>query len=294
MRKAYIQLHISIFLWGFTGILGKLILLPAEDLVWFRMLLTVLMLAVIMLVVDRKQFKLNSWKDLGQISLVGFILVSHWITFYLAIKLSNVSVTLSCFASTALFTSLLEPIYHRRKPEVSNVVLGSIAIIGIYLIFQFQQLYYTGIILSLITAALSAAMTIGNSELTNKFPAMKLTFYEMLSGWVFLTIALFFYKGELPQYLPNLENSIYLCLLSGLCTVIPFQLSLHSLKKVSAFASNLSLNLEPIYSIVIAVLFLGEGAILNTGFIVGTSIILGTIFLHALWNKIKNRSLVKE
>jgi drug/metabolite transporter (DMT)-like permease len=150
MQRSYLQMHFAIFLWGFTGILGKLISLQEFPLVWWRILLTVITLGVFLK--WKGELEPPPWKEMKKIAFVGGTIALHWVTFYGSIKYSNVSIALSALASTALFTAILDPLLNRRKPKASELVLGLFTIFGIYLIFRFQQLYTVGISLGLISA----------------------------------------------------------------------------------------------------------------------------------------------
>jgi drug/metabolite transporter (DMT)-like permease len=152
MQRAYIQMHIAIFLWGFTGILGRLITLQEYPLVWWRILLTVIALGAF--IKWKNQLEIPAWKEMKKIAFVGGTIALHWVTFFGSIKYSNVSVALSALASTALFTAVFEPLKYRRKPKLAELLLGLLIIFGIYLIFRFQNLYAVGISLGLISAIL--------------------------------------------------------------------------------------------------------------------------------------------
>jgi drug/metabolite transporter (DMT)-like permease len=283
IKKAYLQMHICIFLWGFTGILGKLIQLSEGLLVWYRMVLTAATLLIILLF--RKELRLPPAKELLRLSGVGFVIMLHWVTFYGAIKYSNVSIALSCFSSSALFTALLSPLFERRKLIVTEILFGILAIIGIYLIFSFQQLYAIGIILAIVSAALSALFTIMNKKMVEKHQPEMITFVELSSGLVYLTMLLpiYLYYFPAPSLLPSNMDWLWLLILSFFCTTIPFTLSLKALKKVSAFTLNLSVNLEPIYSIILAIAIFQENKELTWGFYLGTAIILSSVVLHGLY-----------
>lgn len=276
-------MHICIFLWGFTGILGKLIQLSEGLLVWYRMVLTAATLLIILLF--RKELRLPPAKELLRLSGVGFVIMLHWVTFYGAIKYSNVSIALSCFSSSALFTALLSPLFERRKLIVTEILFGILAIIGIYLIFSFQQLYAIGIILAIVSAALSALFTIMNKKMVEKHQPEMITFVELSSGLVYLTMLLpiYLYYFPAPSLLPSNMDWLWLLILSFFCTTIPFTLSLKALKKVSAFTLNLSVNLEPIYSIILAIAIFQENKELTWGFYLGTAIILSSVVLHGLY-----------
>jgi drug/metabolite transporter (DMT)-like permease len=289
MKKAYWQMHISILLWGFTGILGKLIQLSEGLLVWYRLLITSALLLVLLAYTGK--LKAIPLRDMAKISGVGFIIGLHWIFFYGAIKYSNISITLSCFSSIALFTALLEPLLTRRRLQTEEILFGVLAIAGIYMIFAFQKLYATGIVLALISAMLGATFTILNQSFVKKYSAEVVTFYELGSGMVYITLILPLYLALFPSpsLLPTPGDWIYLIILSVFCTIIPFTLSLKALRHLSAFTLNLSVNLEPVYSIVLAIVLFGEDKLLNTGFYAGTLIILSSVVLHALYKYRKAR-----
>lgn len=288
MRKAYIQMHLAILLWGFTGIFGKAITMNEGMIVWYRLLITALTLLLLLLI--QKKFVLPSGKDLLRISFIGFLVCIHWVTFYGAIKASNVSVSLSCFSTVALFSSFIEPVYEKRKPLLSEVLLGIFVIIGICIIFSAQHFYAKGIVLAIISAFLAAWFTVLNKREANRFDSTVITFYEMLTGFICLSFMLPLYmKFEQQQFeIPDAMNSLYLILLSVFCTALAFTISMEALKKINAFTMNLSVNLEPIYSIVLAIIIFHENQHLNPGFYVGTLIILLSVVIHSV-HQFRNR-----
>lgn len=281
MRKAYFQMHLAILLWGFTGIFGKAIQMHEGMIVWYRMLISALgMLFIIFLYKKSIRISINNfWK----ICLVGIIVCLHWITFYGAIKLSNVSITLSCFSSVTLFTAIIEPLSRKKKPHISEMLLGVAVIIGLYIIFAFQKLYLTGILVSLLSAFLAAIFTTINKNLVAKHEAETVTFYELSAGFVFLSFILTLYLNLTKQnfMIPSGLDSVYLLLLGLVCTSFAFTISLKALKKVNAFTMNLSVNLEPLYSIILAIILFKESKYLNAGFFVGTFIILSAVVIHS-------------
>jgi len=210
--------------------------------------------------------------------------------FYGAIKASNVSIALSCFASVSLFSALLEPIIYKQKINRSNVVLSIVVMIGIYIIFSFQKLYATGILLALFSALLGALFTILNKNFVSKHEPATVTFIELISGFGFLTLILPFALGafDFSFQIPTSLDWLWLVLLSVFCTSIAFTISLEALKKVNAFTMNLSVNLEPLYSIILAIIIFKEDKVLNTGFYVGTFIVISSVFVHSL-PQFKNR-----
>lgn len=282
MSKAYIQLHTAIFLWGFTGILGRLITLQEFPLVWWRIFITVTVLGLFLKL--RKELEPPPWHEFRKIAGVGALIALHWVTFYGSIKYSNVSVALSCMASTALFTAIIEPLMHRRRPVPMELFLGLFTVLGIYLIFQFQQLYAVGITMGLVSAFFSAWFTTLNKGLLVNHGPRNLMFYELIAGLAVLTVSapLYLYLFPVPTLIPDLADSGWLMLLSVVCTVYAMQLSYQALQHVSAFVMNLSINLEPIYSIILAILIFEENRELNAGFYIGSGIIIGSVALNGL------------
>ncbi len=287
MRKAYLQMHIAIVLWGFTAILGKVISLDEGLLVWYRMMLS--SIATFIFLLSTKKFESLTFKEIKHISGIGAVITLHWITFYGAIKASNVSIAISCFSSVALFTALLDPLIHKKLPRRSEVLLGIGVMLGIYIIFSVQQFYLKGIILSLVSAFLASLFTIMNKSLSGKHDPALITFYELGTGFLLLTCCLpvWYYVNNSGFALPDFNDWMYLIILAVFCTTVAFTLSLHALKKLDAFTMNLSVNLEPLYSIVLAIILFHEDKMLNTGFYIGSFIILMAVVLHG-YSKIRN------
>ena len=294
MQRAYLQMHFAIFLWGFTGILGKLISLQEYPLVWWRILLTVTALGLFLK--WKGELEPPPWKEMKKIAFVGSMIALHWVTFYGSIKYSNVSIALSTLASSALFTAILDPLLNKKKPKVTELGLGLFTVLGIYLIFQFQQLYTVGITLGLISAALSAYFTIQTKGLLENHGPRNLLFYELIGGFATLTLfaPLYLYLFPSPTLVPTIADSGYLLLLALVCTVYAMQLSYKALKHVSPFVMNLSVNLEPIYSIVLAAFIFREHEELNTGFYVGAGIIISSVAVNGLIHMNSKRRARKE
>lgn len=289
MKKAYFQMHLAILLWGFTGIFGKAINMNAGMVVWYRMLISAIGLLMIM-GLYKKTIRLPA-KDIFKISLVGILVCLHWIGFYQAIKISNVSITLSCFSSISLFTAIIEPLAEKKKPHLSELLLGIAVIIGVYIIFAFQQLYLWGIIISLLSALLGAAFTVMNKKLVVHHQPEVITFYELAAGFIFLTAILPLYinvTGQ-PFMIPDFMDSVYLLLLSLVCTSFAFTISMQALQKINAFTMNLSVNLEPLYSIILAIIIFKEDKYLDSGFYLGTFIILSAVVVHSWYVFRKHR-----
>jgi drug/metabolite transporter (DMT)-like permease len=280
MKKALIQLHIAVFLAGFTAILGKLISLNEGLLVWFRLFITVITLGAILFL--RNQLLRIPGKDMLKIFGVGTIVAIHWVTFYGSVKYANVSVALVCFSATGFFTAFFEPLILRRRISLIEVLLGLMAIAGIYIIFDFHPQYKMGIIFGIISAMGSALFPIYNKTLLLTFSPKILTLYELGGGLIALTFLVPLYLVQFPAayYLPTGTDWLWLLVLAWLCTVLSFDLQLNALKKISAFTANLTYNLEPVYGIILAFIFFKENENLNPAFYLGVLLILLAVVLQ--------------
>jgi len=290
MKKAFIQLHIAVFLAGFTAILGKLITLNEGVLVWYRMLITAVTLIV--LLYFRKELQKLSLKNTLTLFGVGGIVAIHWVTFYGSVKYSNVSVSLTCFSAIGFFTAFLDPLIMRRRIDIAEVLLGMLAIAGIYLIFDFYPEYKLGILFGIVSALLASLFPILNKSLLKKYPAKTVTVYEMTGGFAALTFILPIYLSFYPAayYLPTITDWIWLLVLAWLCTVFTFILALNALKKISPFTANLAYNLEPVYGIILAFIIFNENKYLSAGFYYGLSLILLAVILQMVRVYLKARS----
>ncbi len=284
-KRAQIYMHLSILLWGFTGVLGRGITLSEGLLVWWRMLLVTISLGLQMLLTG-KSFRVPKklfWIMAG----IGILLMIHWLFFYGAIKYSNVSITLSCFSTTSLFTALLEPAITKKKFSVSEIAFSLLGIVGIGFIFFDGLEYALGIFLALMAAFVGSFFNIFNKNVVNELSPDVVSFYEMLTGFVALTIAmpLYIFIFNTEQLFPSINDWGLLVVLALICTHITLILSLAALKYLSAFTLNLAINLEPVYGIALAFIFFGENKLLNLGFYIGTAIILLSVIAHAAWQK---------
>lgn len=282
MRDALIKLHISVFLAGFTGVLGALIQLNEGLLVWYRIMITVVSLLFLLQV--KKQFQRIPasmvWKLLG----IGTLIAMHWVFFYGSIKMANVSIGLVCFASTGLFTALLEPVFNHKKINFWDIGLGLLSLLGILLIFQFDQRYREGIIAGIISAILAALFTVLNKRQVNKVEPRVMMVYELSGGLLLLTLLMPLYLHYYPvtSILPTLTDWLWLLMLGWLCTVLAMDLMLQALQKVSAFTQNLSLNLEPVYGIILAFVLFREQKQLGDSFYIGVSLITLSVVLQMI------------
>ncbi len=295
MKKAFLQLHIAVFLAGFTAVLGELIKLNEGLLVWYRMLFTALILAVVMMV--KKEFKIQPLKQILRMAGVGSIIAFHWVTFYGSVKYGNISVALVCLSSAGFFSALLEPIILKRKIILAELLLGLMAIAGIYIIFDFHPQFKLGIIYGLLAAFGSALFPIFNKQLIEKINARELTFYEMAGGFVFLSVFLplyLHYSNDVKYYIPTATDAGWLAVLVILCTVVCFDLQLKALEKISAFTCNLMYNLEPLYGIILAFIFFDEAKMFHGGFYAGVGLILLAIVFQMVRISRQSKQEIKD
>ncbi|MDI9320375.1 MAG: DMT family transporter [Phycisphaerales bacterium] len=298
MKKALIQLHIAVLLWGFTGVLGKLISLDAPLLVWYRMLLTALFVLVILLV-SKKWIRVDT-KGVKKLASIGGLMAAHWVAFYAAIKFSNASIALVCLSTSSVFTSILDPLMNKTKYNFKELSLGLLALLGMYLIYRFQDLYGIGILLGILAALLSSIFTIFNKRIAAEYPVRTMVFYEMSIGFLIITALLpllYYYLPDtqfapqqdnllsvmdnLPANLLSLKNDwVWLVILALCCTVWAQTLALNALKKLSSFTITLTVNMEPVYGILLAILIYREDKELSYGFFIGMGLICLSVVLQ--------------
>jgi drug/metabolite transporter (DMT)-like permease len=280
MKKALIQLHAAVFLAGFTAVLGKLIGLNEGLLVWYRLAITVVTLGILLPIT--RQLQKISLKDGIALASTGAVVAIHWVTFYGSVKYSNISVALTCFSATGFFTAIFEPVILKRSINWVDMLLGLMAIAGIYIIFDFHPQYKTGILFGMIAAIGSALFPIFNKKLLRRVAPRTLTFYELGGGLLALSIMIPFYLQYFPAayYLPTGRDWLWLLVLAWFCTVLSFDLQLNALKKISAFTANLTYNLEPVYGILLAFIFFHENEFLNGGFYAGLALIIAAVVLQ--------------
>jgi drug/metabolite transporter (DMT)-like permease len=282
MKKAFLQLHIAVFLAGFTGILGRLISMNEGMIVWYRLLFTAV--TMWLLFGFMKKIRKIPLADILKIGGVGCIAMLHWVTFYGSIKYSNVSVALVCFATIGFFTALFEPVILKKKMNWLELALGLITLIGIFIIFHFDSQYKTGIIIGLISAVFASLFPIFNREFLKRMNVETMLTWQQTGGLLFLSILLPFYLARFPapSFLPGLADLGWLLMLSWLCSVVAFQLSGYALKRLSAFTVNLTYNLEPVYGIILAFVIFNENQFLSKWFFVGFGIIAIALIIHII------------
>jgi len=284
MRSPLIKLHTAVFLWGFTGVLGRLIHLNEGLLVWYRLLITVITL--IILLWKKGELELLPAMVLLKLFGIGAIIALHWVCFYGSIKASNVSICLTCLSSAGLFTALLEPLLHKRSPQIQEILLSLLGIAGICLIFHFDTRYQKGIIIALIATLLSVIFSIFNKQLLSDvqltISSKTLMLYELVGGFIVLTIFMPLYLHYFPTtyLIPTLQDWVWLIIMSWVCTVLAMDLSLQALKHMSAFTQNLTLNLEPVYGIILAFAVYHENKELGISFYLGFGLIILSVILQ--------------
>ena len=283
--KDYLHLHVIVFIWGFTAILGRKISIDAIPLVWYRMLLASLLIGIY-LWIRNKNWKLDP-KSLGKFFLSGVIIALHWITFFKAIKVSNVSVALVTMSTGAFFTALIEPIFFKRRIRPVEMLLGLLVVIGLYIIFSFESKYLWGIVYALISSFLSALFSVLNGLYVKKYPADVISFYQLFFGALFISIFLAFTGGYTADlFALTSQDWIFLFLLGSICTAYAFIASVHIMRNLTPYTVMLTINLEPVYAIILALLIFGEDEKMNPQFYLGALIILGVVLGNGI---LKNR-----
>ena len=284
----FIHLHFLVFIAGFTAILGELIVNPSEIIVWHRMLIASILTAFFMLITKRS-FKINL-KLLLKYSVLGLVIALHWITFFEAIEQSNISLTLAMFSTAAFFTSILEPLLFKRKVIIYEVVLGFVVIAGVSIIFNAEFKYLYGIILGIFSALFASLFSVLNGIMIKNDNAIKISFYEFISGVIFITIYIFFSSDLSDLYIDDFLslNYLYIFLLGTICTAYAFIASVYLLKFISPYSVVLTYNLEPIYGIILALMFFGNAEKMSFSFYLGLFLILASVIINMYVKKINN------
>lgn len=291
--KDYLLLHFIVLIWGITSILGLLISLPALELVFYRTLLASLGVGILM--VWRKQSMWVPTPQLIKIVGVGILISLHWIFFFWSAKVSTASVCLAGMATTSLWTAFVDPIINRTKIKWYEVALGLLVISGLVVIFQFESGYWLGLSLALLSAFLSALFSVFNARLTFRHTPYQITLYEMAAASLFALLFMPIYSeflndGAPIQWVWKGLDWLWMLILSGICTVYAFSVSVELMKRVSVFTINLTINLEPVYGILLAVLVFGEKEKMTPQFYLGTLVILISVLIYPVinyWNKRK-------
>lgn len=279
-KKSLIQLHLFVFLAGLTAPIGNLIQLNGLILVFYRMVLTVL--ALIPIYIFHKSDLTITLKDRLKLMLVGVLIAIHWVCFYGSIKLANVSIALVCISSVGIFTALLEPFINKSKFIWNDIFIGLLSLIGIFFIFQFDIHFRNGIIVGLLSALFASIFTIINKKLTSTYTTQTIQTFEMSGGLLFLTLVILVLNAyqQSAFIFPTKSDWFWLVILALVCTVLANFLMLNALKRISAFTLNVTLNLEPVYGIIIAVILFEEHKQMGKGFYIGIILIGISVLLQ--------------
>lgn len=288
-NDAYLRLHTAIFLAGGTGIFGRMISLTEIPLVWYRLLIAGITLGAVMYLnhrlrpLPRTQLKTVSW--------CGALLAIHWIFFYASIKASNVSVAVVSIALDGFMTAILDAIISRHRVSMRELLLSSFSLIGILLIFGFDARYRLGITFGLLCSFFYALFSIYSKDFqrTTGQKSSTLLLYEIITGWLLLTIIMPVYCLLNPgaSLVPTVSDWIMLPIFGSIFTVGPFLLQLQALRKISAFTVNLSYNMEPVYSIIFAMIIFDEAKEVNRYFWIGVLLIILSVVLQTIYSKKK-------
>lgn len=294
--KNYGHLHVLVFIAGFTAILGQLISIEAVSLVWYRMLIALFFMAIYVYFSKAPiKIPLASILKLG---FAGIVIALHWITFFAAIKVSNISITLAMFSTGAFFASFIEPLIYRRKLISYEILFGILVIIGVFIITQSELHYWMGIVLGIISAFLSSLFAVLNGKFLEKHSATVISFYEFISGVAFISIYLLFSgKGFSPEFFVlHVSDIIYLLVLASVCTAYAFIASVYVMRYLSPFTVVLTYNLEPVYGIILAVIIFPEKEKMSTNFYIGAAIIIGVVVFNGILKntkKYRNRAAIR-
>lgn len=284
--KSYLLLHLIVFIWGFTAVLGDLISVREAALVWYRMGLAGIFLLIYALII-KKPLKLPT-REAAKVIFVGFLIAVHWIFFFRAINISNVSITLAMFSMGAFFASILEPIVYKRKMLWYEVLFGLVIICGLFIIMQVEIRYLEGIISALFSVFVGVMFTLFNGKLIKNHDAVVIATYEFFAGFAFVTVYLLVAGKFVAGFFDvSLMDWIYILILSSICTAYAFTASVGVMRQLSPYTVMLTTNLEPVYGIFLAFFIIGESEKMSIPFYIGAVIILITVILNGI---VKNRS----
>ena len=303
MKKDYFLLHLSVFIAGFTGVLGRLITLDSAILVWWRMAAAAVIMFLYLRVggllktntrggTDARGASLQRYKfqDILQMGGVGMLLCLHWVFFYASIKASNVSIGVVCFSLVGFFTALFEPIVNKHRFSAREFLFSLLTILGIYLIFHFDSRYRLGIVLGVISSALYALFAIANQRVGKHYEAKNMLLWEMVGGLIGLTCLIPLYNMFIPvgRIYPVGMDYAYLAFMVVICTIGLCLLQIIVLQKIPAFTVNLTYNLEPVYSIILSMFIFSEYKELNFSFCIGIALIIISVVLQT-WSEVRRK-----
>ena len=290
--RDYFHLHFIVLLWGFTALLGLLVSISPEGIVLYRTLGAGVLLAVLLLI-RRKSF-LVSGKNILRFLLAGVLIAAHWFLFFLSARISNIAVCMVGISTGAFWTSLLEPISFGKKLKPIQLLTGLMVIIGIGIIYKYESVQFMGLVPAVISAVFSSVFTIMNEQYVKENDPFVITFYEMLGACAATLLFIFFEKelcdSGLPALMPNSNDFIWLFILAAVCTVYAYSASVNLLKRISAFAMTLAVNMEPVYAIVLGYIFFGERERMSLQFYMGGALILLSVISYPILTRRYKRS----
>jgi len=289
-KLALFRLHLIVFLWGFTAILGKLIQANAQILVFYRMLFASIFLFVFIRVFKKESIKVSK-KIFFQLAAIGFAMALHWYCFFYSIKVSNVSIALSCLSLSTLFASILEPIIFKRKIDVSEVVMGTVIVACILLIFKTEFHFKEGIIYGILCAIFGTIFSVFNGKMFGKTSSGNIIFYEIFCGW-FILMIFYLLSGQIFQMNEiNYRDLALICLLASVFTAFPMLESVKLMKYISPFTLILTVNLEPVYGIILAFFIFGESEHMSPIFYIASGVMILAIIVNGLIKARKTKNL---
>ncbi|AZA82045.1 permease [Chryseobacterium lactis] len=289
-KLALFRLHLIVFLWGFTAILGKLIDANAQILVFYRMLFAAIFLFVFIRVYKKESIKVSK-KIFFQLAAIGFAMALHWYCFFYSIKVSNVSIALSCLSLSTLFASILEPIIFKRKVDVSEVVMGMVIVACILLIFKTEFHFKEGIMYGILCAVFGTIFSVFNGKMFGKTSSGNIIFYEIFCGW-FILMIFYLFSGQIFQMNEiNYRDLALICLLASVFTAFPMLESVKLMKYISPFTLILTVNLEPVYGIILAFFIFGESEHMSPIFYIASAVMILAIIVNGLIKARKTKKL---
>jgi len=292
-KLALFRLHLIVFLWGFTAILGKLIHADAQILVFYRMLFAAICLFIYIRVFKKESIKVSK-KIFFQLAAIGFAMALHWYCFFYSIKVSNVSIALSCLSLSTLFASVLEPVIFKRKIDISEVVMGVVIVSCILLIFKAEFQYKEGIMYGVFCAIFGTIFSVFNGKMFGKTSSGNIIFYEIFCGW-FILMIIYLFSGQIFQMNEISYRDIALiCLLASVFTAFPMLESVNLMKYISPFTLILTVNLEPVYGIILAFFIFGESEHMSSIFYIASGVMILAIIANGLIKAKNKKNLIKN
>jgi drug/metabolite transporter (DMT)-like permease len=287
-RNDYVKLHFIVFLWGFSAILGKLVSIPAVEMIVWRALFSFAGMGLVILA-TRGSFVVST-RDLIRLLLIGAVVAFHWIAFFGAARVSNVSVSLIGFATNSLWAAVLEPWFNRTRIKKFEIALGLMVIFGLYIIFSFDFQYKLGLLMGIAAGFTSALFSIFNSRAVKHLQPFTITFYEMigvfLAALLFLPVYQYFWATDhVLRLIPTGMDLVYIAILAGVCSVYAYSVAVELMKRISVFVIQLSLNLEPVYGIIMATIIFGSAEKMGWNFYAGTCIIMLAVGAYPVLKK---------